>query len=301
MDAGPRSAKFGAVAGAATWRRRWPWVVGLVAVLVVLAGTGAAAVLLARWTADARAGGSGDRPASEVALEIPGDADLAATREVVERRFAVRWEGSAVSAQDGRRLTVTAPGSPDPGEVESLLVVGDLQVRRVVSTLPPEGADLPSPGGERPGARVSPSAASCPPPDAREVAAPPDLQLVACHDEGTRYVLDVAVLTGTDVEDARAEVDPAGGWSILVRFTDDGGERLAAVTTESVDAQLALVLGHRVLSAPTVSAPVTGGEVQISGAFPADEARTLAALVGSGPLPVVPTLVSVTPGSADGG
>ena len=114
--------------------------------------------------------------------------------------------------------------------------------------------------------------------------------------QGVAYVVGPAGASGKVFKnDARADVE-TGQWAVVVglRSGPDGDQlwnKLAAAcfnrTAECPTGQLAMVLDGVVISAPTVNEPeFTGGTVQITGSFTADEARELAKILEFGAVPV---------------
>ena len=75
------------------------------------------------------------------------------------------------------------------------------------------------------------------------------------------------------------------------RFNGRGTRRLAHVTEENVGKSFAIVLDDKVIAAPVIREPITGGSVQISGNFTVEEANSIAMLVRAGALPGHLTLV----------
>lgn len=72
-----------------------------------------------------------------------------------------------------------------------------------------------------------------------------------------------------------------GGSTVDVKLTDSGTVQLTALTTDASTQsapqnQLAIVLGTRVVSAPSVEAPVPGSQLQIAGGLTEEEAQTIA-------------------------
>ncbi|MFM7829359.1 MAG: preprotein translocase subunit SecD, partial [Actinomycetota bacterium] len=113
---------------------------------------------------------------------------------------------------------------------------------------------------------------------------------------GIAYVVGPAGASGKVFKnDAQPDVQ-TGQWAVVVglRSGVDGDQlwnRLAAAcfnkTPQCPTGQLAMVLDGTVISAPTVNEPeFTGGTVQISGSFTADEARELAKILEFGAVPV---------------
>lgn len=54
---------------------------------------------------------------------------------------------------------------------------------------------------------------------------------------------------------------------ILVNFTDKGTKKLEEFTTKNIDKFVAVVLNHKIVMIPTVLHPITGGSIEISGAY----------------------------------
>jgi preprotein translocase subunit SecD len=97
-----------------------------------------------------------------------------------------------------------------------------------------------------------------------------------------------AALGASDVEGAEVQVDGMSGEpQVLLAFTAEGGARFAQLTTALVRRRLAIVVDGRVLSAPIVQMPITGGSavVTMGGADPTAglvEAHALAAALDVG-------------------
>ncbi len=69
------------------------------------------------------------------------------------------------------------------------------------------------------------------------------------------------------------------------RFNGRGTRRFAHVTEENIGKPFAIVLDDKVISAPVIREPITGGSVQISGNFTMEEANSVAMLLRAGALP----------------
>lgn len=88
---------------------------------------------------------------------------------------------------------------------------------------------------------------------------------------------------------ATASRDPLKpGFVVTMTFNSAGMKTWADVTTRNAptQARIAILLDRSVVSAPAVQEPITGGQTEISGTFTAEQARTLAAILQSGALPV---------------
>lgn len=153
-------------------------------------------------------------------------------------------------------------------------------------------------------ATVAPTDAAAAPTDA--AAAPkvelgtdpndPTQTVLLLDKQGIAYVVGPAGASGKVFKnDARADVQ-TGEWTVVVSLRD-GAEgdvqwnKMAAACFNRTEVcptgQLAMVLDGTVISAPTVNEPeFTGGSVQISGSFTAEEAQDLAKILEFGAVPV---------------
>lgn len=153
-------------------------------------------------------------------------------------------------------------------------------------------------------ATIAPTDAAAAPTDA--AAAPkvelgtdpndPTQTVLLLDKQGIAYVVGPAGASGKVFKnDARADVQ-TGEWTVVVSLRD-GAEgdvqwnKMAAACFNRTEVcptgQLAMVLDGTVISAPTVNEPeFTGGSVQISGSFTAEEAQDLAKILEFGAVPV---------------
>ena len=106
-------------------------------------------------------------------------------------------------------------------------------------------------------------------------------------EEGQSYpVEDRVLLSGDRLTDARVAFDPNNNQPVVsFRFDQTGATRFADITRQNVGNPFAIVLDGKVLSAPVIREPITGGAGQISGSFTVEGANTLAALLRAGALP----------------
>ena len=95
----------------------------------------------------------------------------------------------------------------------------------------------------------------------------------------------VLLLTGDHLRDAQAEIHSQD--QAIVKFTLDseGAQLFAKATQDNLNKRIAIVLDNTVVSAPTVSSVITGGEAYIDG-LNAESASNLAVTLRSGALPV---------------
>jgi preprotein translocase subunit SecD len=119
----------------------------------------------------------------------------------------------------------------------------------------------------------------------------PKRPLVTCDQDGFfKYILKPSFLPGTDVVDARSQVDDQGvGYIVILDFNSNGGKIWGDYTTKNVKKQAAFVLDTQVVSAPEIQEPIVGGSTRINGGqggFKQSEARDLANILKYGSLPL---------------
>ena len=107
-----------------------------------------------------------------------------------------------------------------------------------------------------------------------------------------------APLSGEYVTRADAGPQPDGQIAVNLSMNPEGGQIWARMTTEAANAgnrQVAIVLDDRIVSAPRVNGPITGGNTAITGGFNVEEARDLANILQVGRLParLEPVQVSI--------
>jgi preprotein translocase subunit SecD len=128
----------------------------------------------------------------------------------------------------------------------------------------------------------------------------PSQPLLACDDQGNRYLLGPSMLDGTSVTGASAQI-PQGqiDYAVNVNFDGAGGKKFGEVTTriaknssdtQLAGSQLAIVLDGVVLSAPVNELPIIGGSAEITGSsanpFTQETAQSLANSLKYGALPL---------------
>jgi preprotein translocase subunit SecD len=130
--------------------------------------------------------------------------------------------------------------------------------------------------------------------------------VLACDREGRyKYVLGAVEVPGTDVTDASAvfETQRYNAWIVQMDFSSKGGKKFADVTGRiaqlpSPQNQFAITLDGEVVSAPSVSTRIAGGQAEISGSFTQESAEELANILKFGALPITfeeANVVSISP------
>ena len=102
---------------------------------------------------------------------------------------------------------------------------------------------------------------------------------------------DVA-LDGTHLESARMERNPQNNQPVVnFRLDSEGGELFYALTSRHVGEQLSVVMDGKVKSVAVINSAISQ-DVQLSGSFTEDEARSLAVALRTASLPIDLTVVS---------
>ncbi|MBT9544625.1 MAG: protein translocase subunit SecD [Candidatus Sericytochromatia bacterium] len=96
---------------------------------------------------------------------------------------------------------------------------------------------------------------------------------------------------GKMLKDARANLRGASDWIIEFEFNSEGAKKFGDLTTELVGQPLGIFLDDKLVSAPNVNSPITGGSGLIEGGFTAEDAKKLAIQLKAGQLPVPLSMV----------
>src|SRR3954471_22080744 len=190
--------------------------------------------------------------------------------QIVERR--VNELGTVeplIQRQGVDRILVQVPGLQDPTELKKILgKTAKMEFRMVDSTVPPD--------------------------QATQGRVPPDSEiLMSAQSPKVPYVIKKQVLvSGGDLTDAQPGFDQRTNEPIVsFKFNTSGSRKFAQATSENVGQPFAIVLDGKVISAPVIREPITGGSGQISGSFTVQAANDLAILLRAGALPAPLTIV----------
>lgn len=166
------------------------------------------------------------------------------------------------------RIRIFLPGVTDPERIAAIFALKvKVSFRPVDVSMTPEQAQ------------------SGTPPEGSEV-------LLGFKDKRPYLVAKDSALDGDDISYAAPGFAPGSKDPIAsFRFNGRGARRFAHVTEENVGKPFAVVLDDRVISAPVIREPITGGSGQISGNFTLEEANSVAMLLRAGSLPGHLTLV----------
>ncbi len=192
--------------------------------------------------------------------------------EIVRRRIdELGTKEPSIQRQGDDRILIQIPGLSDPGRIKNLLGKTAKMTFHLVHEEQPYAAKLDD--IVPPGAEILPSE------DVRQ--------------DGRKifYVLrKESLLGGESLIDAGVNFDEYHRPQVSFRFDPLGAKKFGDVTTKNIHRQLAIVLDGKVISAPTIQTPITGGNGVITGKFTVQEANDLALLMRAGAL-VAPLLV----------
>ena len=190
--------------------------------------------------------------------------------QIVERR--VNELGTVeplIQRQGTDRILLQVPGLGDPSRLIAMLgKTAKMDFRMVDTTVPPDQAAA---------GRL-----------------PPDSEMLPSTEPGhPPYVVKKQVLvSGGDLIDAQPGFDQRTSEPIVsFRFNTSGSRKFSQATSENVGQPFAIVLDNKVISAPVIREPITGGSGQISGNFTVQAANDLAILLRAGALPAPLTVI----------
>lgn len=133
----------------------------------------------------------------------------------------------------------------------------------------------------------------------------PKQPLIACDDDGNKYLLSASMIEGTQLGSASYGTPQNGvGYVVNLGLKGDAKKTLATISTEMVKTggRFAIVLDGKVLSAPGFNQAILDGNAQIEGSFSEDEASSLANSLKYGALPLKfknpPTVETIGPSLA---
>ena len=183
--------------------------------------------------------------------------------EVIRRRIdELGTKEPDIRRQGTNRISIAAPGESDPQKLKD--IVG--QTAKLTFQMVDETADIAQ---------------------AQQGRLPPGTMLMPGDDFQPFYVVKRrALVTGEMLTDAQGSFDQRTGRPVVTfRFNGMGARRFADATAQNVGKRFAIVLDNKVISAPNINEPITGGSGQISGNFTTESANNLAILLRAGALP----------------
>lgn len=206
-------------------------------------------------------------PDGSISIAIPPATQAARNSQAVEQAITIiqrRIDGSGVlnpsiQRQGQDQIVVQLPGISDPDRVKTLIgTTAHMTFQMVDSTAAP-GPMAPLGDEQLPMA------------------------------DNPQQMMDVyanVAVDGASLENAQASTDPqTGQWVVNFTLNALGARQFADVTTANVGKLFAIVLDGKIIEAPVIREPITGGSGQISGNFTPQSATDLALLLRAGALP----------------
>ena len=203
---------------------------------------------------------------TEAGLRAKATGAVEQSIEIVRRRIDETGVAEALIARQGQnRILVQLPGVEDPARIKDLLG----RTARMTFHLLDETANL------------------------QAATPPPGVNFLSGEQAGERFAVRRRVeVDGANLTDARASQDTrTGEWVVNFTFDSVGTRRFSEITRANVGRPFAIVLDDKVITAPNIREPITGGRGQISGNFTVRTANDLAVLLRAGALPAPLTVV----------
>lgn len=180
--------------------------------------------------------------------------------EIVRRRIdETGTREPSIQRQGDNRILVQLPGVDDPGRIKKLLG----QTAKLSFRLVDESASMDTSGRVPPGTERLPST----------------------EDATRTWVVQKRVMvSGDTLVDAQPSFQD-GAAVVSFKFDARGARRFGDATRANVGRLFAIILDGKVISAPVIREPITGGSGVISGQFTTQSAQDLALLLRAGALP----------------
>lgn len=181
--------------------------------------------------------------------------------EIVRRRIDELGTKEPVIQQQGvDRIVIQLPGVQDPSEIKALMgKTAKMTFHLVDEETSPQMAQM---------GKIS-----------------PDSMMLNGDETGYIVLKRAVVVGGEQLSDARGTYDEQGNPAVSFTFKSLGAKKFANATRENVNRRLAIVLDGKVISAPVINTPITGGQGIITGNFTVQSANDLALMLRSGALP----------------
>ena len=198
---------------------------------------------------------------TDQALSQMGPTAVEQSIEVVRRRIdSLGTREPSITRQGSERIVVQAPGESDPTQLER--VIG--QTAQLTFQMVDTEHSLQ---------------------EALAGAVPPDAEVLFGED-GTPYLVKRRVIvSGENLVNANVTTDQNNRPAIGFRFDGQGARRFGDTTAANVGKPFAIILDGKVISAPTINSPITGGQGIIEGSFTIASASELVNLLNGGSLP----------------
>jgi preprotein translocase subunit SecD len=207
---------------------------------------------------------------SDQAMEAESVKAVEQSIEKIRRRVdALGTKEPSITRQGTNRIVIEAPGESDPERLKDVIgKTAKLTFQMVDDSVTPE--------------------------DQQAGRIPPDDQILPMDEKRAPplVVKKRSVVTGEMLTDASQGFDSqSGAATVNFRFNGVGSQRFGQVTAANVGKLFAIVLDGKILSAPRINTPITGGSGQITGNFTPESANDLAVLLRAGALPAPLTVI----------
>jgi preprotein translocase subunit SecD len=197
------------------------------------------------------------------AMEAQANKAVDQSIEVIRRRIdELGTKEPDIRKQGTGRIAIAAPGESDPQKLRD--IIG--KTAKLTFQMVDENAD---------------------PAEAQQGRVPPGSMLIPGDDLAPYYVVRRrALVTGEQLVDAQGSFDQQSARPVVsFRFNGVGAKKFGEATTANVGKRFAIILDNKVISAPTINGPITGGSGIITGNFTVETANNLAVLLRAGALP----------------
>jgi preprotein translocase subunit SecD len=200
---------------------------------------------------------------AEEAQALAATNAVAQSIEIIRRRIdELGTREPTIIRQGANRIVVQAPGESDPERLKRVIgQTAKLTFQMVDDTVTPEQV----------------AAGRIPP---QSIVLPYDNPA-----NGAEVVQRRVLVSGEMLVSASAGFGQYGDAVVNFRFDSQGSRRFADATRANVGKRFAIILDNKVISAPSINEPITGGSGQISGSFTTESANDLAVLLRAGALP----------------
>jgi preprotein translocase subunit SecD len=233
--------------------------------------------------------------------DVPADvtvnaSDLEVARQILENRANALGVSEVVMQTAGeRRIVAEFPGISNPEEVvASLQQTGLLEFVDMGDTPVSEGTlvktDYIQQQGNTTEAQATAKAKATATAEATATSEPnatPAPEATPGTDTTQPETVYHTVMTGAALDTVSVTRSQTNGqYEIAFTLKGDYASVFGDFTSSHVNQYLAIVLDHRVISAPVINSPITDGQGVIQGSFTADSANALAIQLRYGSLPV---------------
>ena len=171
----------------------------------------------------------------------------------------------SITRQGLARIVVEAPGESDPEDLKRLIgKTAKMTFQMVDESVTP--ADIAA-------NRIPPGSSLVPDDDG--------------HGSGQIVVRNRVIVSGSNLKPARTNVgtDQYQRPAIDFAFDGEGATKFGIATSQNIGKRFAIMLDGRVISAPVINSPITGGSGIIEGNFTVQSAGELVKLLKAGALP----------------